>query len=735
MIAHLSSPTRIAFLCLTLHFMAYDRLSAQRYLTTFGPVQELTTNKAIHGLLSGDFNGDGLQDLAAYGGTSIVVYYQQLPPHSWQSVTLKVDRPIRTATVARCNDDRIDDIVIATDPPGSIEVLLGRPRKGLVVAWKKDVPEPFSSLAVANVNNDRKADILLWGEKQLGVQVFLGNGNGTFRVSPVLFGEYSISALAVDDMNDDGIADIIVGNWISNELLLYTGFGNMKFSDPAVISLTSEPSFVTTSYFDGDPMKDIIVVSGSNRSIQVFSGDGLGGFKPSAPVFVGAPPSVMMLADVNGDGRPDIGILCAQGRYLAVGLNDGKGVVEELMKFAGGKTPSGFTFFTHARTGRTNAAIVDSSSHKIRIAFNASVTDSSIGRTEYMTGLGPSGVATSRVSRDGREDAFVGNAASGTVSYFHQLADGSYDGQMSFSTLTKPTEISYVWGNDTMAVLLLTDPSEHLSSIAEIQTSDFSHRSFALPLREESDLVSVDADPATGTLQIYALEQESRHHSLSLIEFEQIAPSRFIERTCTPALPVSLSACVMTRRSPHALQGLCYVRYNAKTKSEDVYEMAQEKPRQFTAPVLAFSVSVPESCGVLAWSTDLNADGVDDLILNLREPANVLLCSFRQKDSTVSAPTVRMKDISIRSEKYLQVGDATGDGIADIIFENNITKSLYYLPGPVTSSALPRVRLISTEGLGGFALGHAPGDSSVQLLVTEQLQGLFKVVIFSGGGN
>ena len=94
-----------------------------------------------------------------------------------------------------------------------------------------------------------------------------------------------------------------------------------------------------------------------------------------------------------------------------------------------------------------------------------------------------------------------------------------------------------------------------------------------------------------------------------------------------------------------------------------------------------------------------------------------------------------MKDIFIRSQKDLQVVDATGDRLADILFENYLTKSLYYVPGPVTGSALPRVRLISTEGLGGFTLGKRHSDGSSQLLVTEQMRGLFKVVDFSGGGN
>jgi hypothetical protein len=714
------------------HFASHERLWAQRHLTTFGAVREIASNRTAEGLLSGDFNGDGLTDLAAYGGSSIVVYYQSLPPLSWQSSMIHVDLPIRLATAARCNDDRADDIVIATDAPGEIQVFLGRQRKGMSRAWRKTIEEPFNHILVANINNDRSADLLLWGEKQLGVQVYLGNGNGTFRSSDALFGEFSYSALAVDDMNDDGIADVIAGDWISNELLLYTGFGKLRFAEPAVLHLEYEPTFVSTAYFNDDAVKDVIVVSQPNRSCQVFTGDGLGGFTPMPPVPLGMPPSGISIADVNGDGRSDIGIMSSGARCLAVGLNDGGGVIEELMKFSGGRAPSSFAFFAHGKSHKIDAAILDSASHKIRIAVSASVSDSTALGTEYLTGVGPAGIAAAPAGRTRTEDLFVGNTTSRTVSYFQQRADGSYGGQMSFSTITKPTDVAWLWRNDTTAILLASDPVDRTSSIVEIHTDDYSHRSYALPLRENSDLLSVDPEPGSGSLRIFALEHEAKRGRASLIEFEQIGPSRFIERTCTPQLPSPVSACVMPRRAGRRLKDLCYVRYNQKTKSEDLFRMTQEKPRQFSSPVLDFSVSVPESCDVLAWSGDLNGDGMDDLIVNIQEPVNALFCSLRQKDSSFAAPHVRLGSIAVDDAKELQFADVNGDRIPDILFENSLTRSIFYLPGTGNGTFLQRVRLISTEGVGGFTLRHRRRDGTPLLLITDQVQGILRLIPLAG---
>lgn len=727
------SPTRIVCLFLTLQFAGYDRLAAQRYLTTFGAVLELPTARNAHGLLSGDFNGDGLSDLASYGGTSLMLHYQPVPPREWQSVTLKVDHPIRFAAAARCNDDKLDDIVIATEHPGEIQVYLGRPRKGMFFSWRKVNAEPFNHLVVANINNDRKADILVCGEKQLGVQVFLGNGNGTFRSSETLFGEYSFSALAVDDMNDDGIADVLAGNWISEALFIYSGFGRMKYADPVILPLAYEPTFVTTAYFDPDAVKDIIVVSATDQSCQVLSGDGLGGFRASAPVLLGAPPSGISLADVNGDGTHDVGMLSSEGRFLAVGLNDGKGVLKEVIKFAGGRAPSSFAFYSHGKTHLTNAAILDSAMRRIRVALNAGIGDPSGARSEYLTGLSPTGIASARLRKNRADDLFVGNSASAAVSYFQNQANGGYGGQMSFASLTKPTDVTFVWGNDSTAVLLLSDPLDRSCSIMEIRTNDFSHRSYALPLGRQSELLSVDADARSGDLSILALEYEERRGRASIIEFEQIAPSRFIERTCTPFLPSPTDACVATRRTLRGPRDICYVRYNAKTKSEEVYQMFREKPRQFSSPVLAFSVPAPENAGVFAWSGDLNADGTDDLILNVREPANLLLVSLGTKDSSFAPPIARAKQVAVRSLKDLQLADANGDGVTDIVFENSITRSMYYWPGAGDGSFLPRVRLMSTEGVGSFTLGRRRVEGAPDLMLTDQVRGVVRIISFTGG--
>lgn len=711
------------------HLASTGRVFGQRHLTTFGSVRDVAVNKTAQGLLTGDFNGDGLADIAAYGGSTITIYYQTQAHGAWQTSTVRVDRPIRIAAAARCNDDRIDDIALTTDLPTEVQVYLGRARKGLSLAWRQPVEEPVSHVLVTNVNNDRKPDLLLWGEKKLGVKLFLGAGNGAFRPSDPLLGEFSLSALAVDDLNEDGIADLISGDWVSNEVRVSIGFGQLRFSEPTVLPLDYEPTFVTTAYFNHDAIKDIIVVSSPNRSCQIFSGDGLGAYVASAVIPLGVPPTAVSVADVNGDGAADLGVSSTIARCLTIGLNDGQGMIEELLKFSGGRAPLSYALFQHGKTRRIDAAILDTASHRLRIALNASLTDTtSAAVSEYLTGLAPAGIAASNGRSAHAGDLFVGNAASRSVSYFQAKSGGGFTGQMSFSTVTKPTQLSQVWRNDTMAILLASDPLDRSASIVEIHTDDYSHRSYPLPLREGSDLVSIEAEGPSGSLKILALEHEARRSRSAVIEFEQIAPSRFIERTCTPQLPAALSACVGPRRAQRHARDLSFVRYNPRTSTEEVFLLQQEKPRQYSAPILCFSLSVPESVGVLAWTGDLNGDGNDDLILNLQEPVNALVWSLRQKDSTFAPPQGRLPGVTISYGQDLQFADVNGDRQMDILFENSLSKSMFYLPGAGAGTFLPKVRLISTEGVGGFAFRHRRHDGSPELLVTDQVQGVLRVI-------
>ena len=137
----------------------------------------------------GEFNGDGIQDLA--------VAIESLPenlgaPGQWRwiisvGVRLRDWQPSSTAAslaVGEFNRDGIQDLVIAS--PGSVAVFLGNGNGTFQPAVNFPAADNPSAIAVGYFNGDGFQDLAVVRRGASGISVLLGNGDGTFR-APLFF--------------------------------------------------------------------------------------------------------------------------------------------------------------------------------------------------------------------------------------------------------------------------------------------------------------------------------------------------------------------------------------------------------------------------------------------------------------------------------------------------------------------------------------------------------------------
>ncbi|HZY09569.1 MAG TPA: VCBS repeat-containing protein, partial [Bacteroidota bacterium] len=370
------------------------KVYAQTHLTTFGRILELKTNQNAQDLLVGDFNGDGMDDLATYGGTSIQFLFQNDSSIAWHGKNLNINKSIIGAVAAQCNNDRITDIVVATEDPDELQVFLTKSQFPSQPRWKQILEVPFEKFSVADINNDGKVDILLYGKRIPGIIIYTGRGDGTFKSSGTLFSDYSFNALHINDWNRDGINDIFVSHWISNEVLIFSGFGRMKFSEPARISFSSEPSFLTTTDFNTDENVDLVIGFTEDRLCEIMFGDGLGNFKQSQILQLENFPTAILTGDMNRDGKVDIGILNETEHSYTVRLNDGDGLFHDEINFSAGKIPTRAQLFRHEKKSNYNLAILDQALSRVRLFYNTDVKNYFPSQQTYCTGLQPTNVLT-----------------------------------------------------------------------------------------------------------------------------------------------------------------------------------------------------------------------------------------------------------------------------------------------------------------------------------------------------
>jgi hypothetical protein len=650
---------------------------------------------------------------------------------SWHSVTLQIENHLMEIVPANCNSDRRTDLLLITDDPPELQVYLAKSSEKFYLNWKKSLTSPTDKCITADINADGKTDILLFGKKELGVTVFLGKGNGTFRSSTTILPEYSFNAISVSDFNNDGITDVAASSWISNEVLIFSGFGRMRYSEPSVLKFPSEVAYFKSAFIDSDMNKDLLVGFLEEPMFETFHGDGFGGFHLLQNVSMDYIPSQIIVDDVNGDGKPDAAVLNQNEKTLSIWLNNGDGVFEEHVDFMAGKSPENFVLIQHPHSNFIDAAILDKATNKVRLLYNANIASTIGSFQNYALGLKPNNVVVTDINHDGWKDLIVANFGSQNLSFLFNRRNGTFDGQIPFQTPASVSYLKYVSKNDSAAVIVSTQPELEKIFVSEINLHTFSLRSYILVPEGRPDILSVKVQPIANYLHIYALEKQATERFSSLTEFEQIAPTRFIERNFAPDPRYKMIAATIGDFDGNERDDLVYISFNEKRKKEEVYQARGSGQEQFEQATLAFAFDVAAPCDAMMWNADLNGDGIKDVIINLHDPENLLAVSLGRMQNTLSMHFFRTKNlVDVTARENLQVLDINGDGRNDIVLENNLDKSIQLYLGKGDGTFLQPTRLYSSEGVGGFAFGDLNNDGIPELIITDTMNGVLKIIPF-----
>jgi hypothetical protein len=212
------------------------------------------------------------------------------------------------------NGDGIPDLAYI-DGSG-LHILLGNGngtfQRGQIISMP---PGMGGTITVAEVNSDGKLDLLFGGlNPQAQIGVSLGNGDGTFgsvivSTLPLNLSLYASIGfhLGVADFNGDGAPDVIASDSQNTQIYVLLGNNTGSFTLGSVIYNGSYPADVWTGDFNGDGHQDFLVHGGLGADVTVYLGNGDGTFQTGV-VYGGASDGFtsVVLADMDGDGHPDM---------------------------------------------------------------------------------------------------------------------------------------------------------------------------------------------------------------------------------------------------------------------------------------------------------------------------------------------------------------------------------------------------------------------------------------------
>ena len=253
------------------------------------------------GLVIGDFDGDGLPDVAA--------------ADSGQNNGLE-------------------------NPYGGVSVLLGKTDRtlGAGIQYTAGRTSPWTPLAMVggDFNGDGFLDVALANAPpppnppyntydQGTVSVLLGRGDGTLGPQTHFAAGSFPVAIVSGDFNGDGHLDVVVANKLSDHVSVLLGNGDGTLAPRVEYATAASPRSLAVADLNGDGALDLAVACASPGWVSVFLGRGDGTFSPAPGIYTGAGTTAIAAGDLDGDGHPDLALGNSGSHQISFlrGMGDG----------------------------------------------------------------------------------------------------------------------------------------------------------------------------------------------------------------------------------------------------------------------------------------------------------------------------------------------------------------------------------------------------------------------------
>jgi hypothetical protein len=346
--------------------------------------------------------------------------------------------PIRIA-IADFDGDGKPDILVTNKGSNTISIFSNTSTSGVIsLASKVDSTtgtDPVG-LAIADIDGDGKPDAVVANNGGDTVSIFRNTSTGGV-ISFASKVDYKTGGAPVDvaiaDFDGDGKPDIAVTNSYSNTISVFR-----NTSTPGSVSLGSKidaltgtlPWSIAITDIDGDGKPDAVVTNNGGNTISVIRNTSTSGsvsFTSNLDYSAGNAPVGIATADIDEDGKPDITVANSTSNSVSVFRNmstSGSVSLAEKVDYTMGNGPSIIAIADIDGDGKPDIVMTNySTDNALSVLRNKSISGSvSLAeKVDYITGMGPVGLAIADIDGDGKPDLVTTNYDGNTICIFRNI--------------------------------------------------------------------------------------------------------------------------------------------------------------------------------------------------------------------------------------------------------------------------------------------------------------------------
>jgi RHS repeat-associated protein len=304
---------------------------------TFSGLTPLALASSAAGVAVGDFDGDGICDLAVATNFDVSILMGDASgsfsgPRSFSAGDLP-----RSVAVGDFNGDALSDLAVANFLSDNVSILLGNGRGAFSRPNHFQVGDGPVSVVIGDFNGDAILDLVSGSSNH--VSILMGDGSGAFSGPTHLSAGTVPRSVAIGDFNGDIVLDLAVANLQSGNVSILLGDGRGTFSNPTHLRVGTRPASVAVGDFNGDAVLDLAVSNFLNDNVSILQGEGDGGFLSPRNYPVGSGPGEVVVGDFDSDEFLDLAVISGKDNKVSILLGDGAGAFSDPTGFRVGELP------------------------------------------------------------------------------------------------------------------------------------------------------------------------------------------------------------------------------------------------------------------------------------------------------------------------------------------------------------------------------------------------------------